>query len=528
MLFDNVPYFKTTRVSDSNKLGTYKKGHKFSINQCIVANDDTGGTIYWVYDTSKKCYAVLADDSGTYLKITKTDTAHSDVVKQTPYKDNKGNVVYYQTVTPINIDFTTAYSSGGDLTISYCIPSEKTSGCKAVTTLNNLTGKGDTLTFNKSVYSQKTVEMADKLPNGEKITAKTPYQVKEVNLNSYPKATASGSGINTKYDYDYTISIQSDIKEAIKNIKYNMNIPSAYSRLELNKLFHMQFNRFRVQYPDYFMNNTIGYVFLTRPDLNLFDSNGNMLSQVANDPQLYYVVNANKKTALSLTNKFSSDHDFNPILSNTITSLDVSDESIDTLETGETFTGFKTQYAKSNIRSMTAGTISVKYPETYNMSITHLFQLWCTYESSVYRGSLKPKDEYIWNRELDYACDIYYFLLDVEDNIIRYWCKYTGCFPLNVNKSVFSWDIGTQIQHPELNITFAYFAREDMSPTTLNEFNNNSKGAPNGFKYKNVIGPNGGVNGPGNTWSNAPFVQQINRPDGFGNQSELFALRYRV
>ena len=191
---------------------------------------------------------------------------------------------------------------------------------------------------------------------------------------------------------------------------------------------------------------------------------------------MYYIMNADIETAKTLTKDYSTEHHFNPLLSNTLTSIDISDESIDTLETGETFTGFKTQYAKSNIRSMTAGTINLKFPETYNMAVTHAHQVWCTYESSVYRGNMKPKDKYIWGKELDYACDIYYFLLDVEDMIIRYWTKYTGCFPLNVNKSVFSYDAGSQLNHPELSVTYAYFARDDMNAITLNEFNNNFGG----------------------------------------------------
>ena len=273
------------------------------------------------------------------------------------------------------------------------------------------------------------------------------------------------------------------------------------------------------------MNNTLAYVVMTRPDLNLFSSGFTPHEQIMSDPQMYYIMNADLETAKTLTKGYSSAHHFNPLLSNTLTSIDISDESIDTLETGETFTGFKTQYAKSNIRSMTAGTINLKFPETYNMAVTHAHQLWCTYESCVYRGSMKPKDQYIWGKELDYACDIYYFLLDVEDMIIRYWCKYTGCFPLNVNKSVFSYDAGSQINHPELSVTYAYFAREDMSALTLNEFNNNAGGNTTGFKYRSNYIPSLGVSG--NTWANAPFVEVVTENTGMGSTSYLYALRFR-
>jgi len=354
--------------------------------------------------------------------------------------------------------------------------------------------------------------------------------------NAYSYPTIQTRGNYGKWKYDYTIDVQSDILNSIKSIKKNLNIPSAYSRLELNKLFHTKFNRFRVQYPDYFMNNTLGYVFFTRPDLNLFksatdsdaeedDEGSDIHKQIQLDPQLHYIMKANAETAKTLTKSYSTAHHFNPLLSNTVMSLDVSDESIDTLETGETFTGFKTQYAKSNIRSMTAGTISITFPETYNAALTQLHQLWCGYESGVYRGTLKPKEEYIYGKELDYACDIYYFLVDAEDMIIRYWCKYTGCFPLNVNKSIFSFSGETQINHPNLNVSYAYFAREDMNLINLHEFNNNAGGVSNSFRYKANYIPS--LGGGGNTWSDAPFVNKISVQNGFMNNSELYILRYK-
>ena len=347
-------------------------------------------------------------------------------------------------------------------------------------------------------------------------------EVARQNPYGYPKVKGNAPGGRKKYDY--TIAIQSDIIKAINKEKKNLNIPSAYSRLQLNKRFHEKFNRFKIQYPDYFLNNTIGYVFFTRPDLNLFDSDGNANSQVESDPQLYYAVMSNEQAVKSLTKNYAGGHHFIPLLCNTVMSLDVSDESIETVETGQTYTGYKTQYAQTNVRSMTAGTINVTFPETYNMAITALHQVWCSYESGVYRGILEPKAKYIWNKEIDYACDIYYFLVDAQDMIIRYWCKYTGCFPLNVNKSVFSYSGDTHINHPNLNISYAYFAREDMSFITLGEFNNNAGGVSANWKYKALYNPIGGVSG--DTWASRPFIQHSTINNGFG-QAQIHYLRFK-
>ena len=417
------------------------------------------------------------------------------------------------TVNVIETSATLYDTSGGDMTIVNCIPTSSQT------------------TRIESAYTVVTsTNIQPSKHKGIKVTPETKDintgDVLQQNQNFYPPI----SSVSGRYKYNYEIDVQQSILDSIQRVKENLNIPSAYNRLELNKLFHEKFNRFRIQYPDYFLNGTVAYVVMTRPDLNLFKddtdlSYSNIQTQVLNDPQLYYIMNADLETAKTLTKGFSSSHHFNPLLSNTLTSLDISDESIDTLETGETFTGFKTQYAKSNIRSMTAGTISLKFPETYNMAITHAHQLWCTYESCVYRGSMEPKEKYIWDKELDYACDIYYFLLDKQDMIIRYWCKYTGCFPLNVNKSVFSYDAGSELNHPELSVTYAYFAREDMSSITINEFNNNGGGLNSGFRYRANYIPS--IDANGNTWANAPFIEAITQPTGMSRTAKLYALRFR-
>ena len=441
---------------------------------------------------------------------------------QVAYKDSKGHT-RYQYITTNHNYIRKYYELNGDssnYSIATAVDSSRVSSFETIRT-----GRESSRASRAPVRLEERLTPSRKKRSANRlsVTGDIDNTIKQ-NGASYPKKI--GVNINRGSTvWDYTMSIQKDILDDIKSIKRNLNVPSAYTRLELNKLFHTKFNRFRVQYPDYFMNNTIGFVVFTRPDLNIVDGNGNMLSQVANDPQLYYIMKASPETAKSLTKNFTSKHHFIPLLSNTIMSLDVSDESIDTLETGETFTGYKTQYAKSNIRSMTAGTISVTFPETYNAAITHMHQLWCAYESGVYRGSLKPKDKYIWDKELDYACDIYYFLLDAEDMIIRYWCKYTGCFPLNVNKSVFSFSGDTQINHPSLSVSYAYFAREDMSLMNLNEFNNNSGGNSSGFKYKAQYIP--ALGSSGNTWSGTPFVSKITRGTGFSRDAELYQLRFR-
>ena len=235
-------------------------------------------------------------------------------------------------------------------------------------------------------------------------------------------------------------------------------------------------------------------------------------------------------------------HNFNPLLSNMSQSLEIQDDSVDTVDMGETFTGYKMQYSKHNIKSITAGQLSIKFKETYNLAITNMHQLWVDYQSNVYKGIFLPKTEHIWAKELDYACNIYYFLLDQDGETIRFWSKYYGCFPVNVPKSSFSFDSGSQVSFPELSVTYNYIYKSDLSPRTLVEFNHDSGDGRSNNKYVYVPTYAGEAtsknhknlnkNHSGSTWVGVPYVQSFRynsgiAPDNGSNGVLGLKLRYR-
>lgn len=255
------------------------------------------------------------------------------------------------------------------------------------------------------------------------------------------------------------------------------------------------------------MKQAIPVIFITRPDLNLFESSSiEPKDQVNNDPVISYLIKSCPQTISSLTKSYiyGSDHNFNPLLSNMCEGVDVVDEFVDVFETGETYTGYKTAYAKSNAKSMASGQLNVKFKETFDLSVTKLIQAWVRYESCVYRGELAPKPKYIYNKIIDYCCNIYYFLLDPDMTTIRFWTKYIGAFPVNVSKSVFNGDLSlaTGANITEVSTSFQYFKKKDFDITSLVEFNIDAGGRSNVKEnlYNDKIGLSG------RTWVNAPFI----------------------
>lgn len=338
------------------------------------------------------------------------------------------------------------------------------------------------------------------------------------NKYGYPKKIGDRNGDPI---YDFSMNYDGKIQEALQIAKRNLNVPSAFTQKEIVDNIFTKFNRFRIAFPDIEMANTIPMVFFTRPDINLVDESMNLHEQAANDGRMYHIYKSNPKIITSLSAGFSNIHYFNPLLSNFADSLEVMDESVDTLETGETFSGYKILYSKHNVKSVTAGTMSIKFRDIFNLAITKQMQVMIDYQSKVYKGLMIPKAEYIYDKVLDYAFNVYYFLLDRDMETIRFWTVYYGVFPINVPKSPLSYDRGSSVSMPELNVSFAYYHREDLNPIALTEFNALGNGTTNGYKYSELY--NSKIASVGPTWVGVPFIESFKSHLG----EELFRLRFR-
>lgn len=468
--------FRSSYSTTSPIKGYYKKGEVFVVDEQEVDQDDN----IWLRNVDNHTWCIFKNRTSTNLKIV------SKI-------DNKPVAFAADDATA---DTSTTVSYGG-----YSSPNAASYNLLETT----FAGLSDT---------RQTVTSSSRLNWNNAVV--------EQNSNAYP--TVKATKANGSYAYDYTMSM-TDIDIQMDVIRKNLNIPSLYTPIQLNRLMHTQFNRYKIAYPDYERGPLLPYVFFTRPDLNIYGTGGGILKQYKANPQLLYLIQTNPQTAKSLTLAYTSEHQFNPLLSNRVGSLDVQDEVLDTVETGETFTGYKSQYSKHGIRSLTAGQLSIKFPESYNMALTVLHQIWCGYQAAVYRGQLDPLEEYMGNRILDYACDIYYFLTD-RDGVIRFWTKYYGCFPTNVNKSIFSYDAGALVQFPEMNITYNYIHKEDLSPDTIKEFNENAN-VTSGSKtlYAKDHDDNLGHYGP--TWMGPPFIQEVYMDEGESTKIRRFVLRFR-
>ena len=306
------------------------------------------------------------------------------------------------------------------------------------------------------------------------------------NLSNSSSWYEPGYKSNTTDGIDYSIQSDEFIKTEIAKIKYNMDIgyrnkSDIYDTTskgyfsDLQKKMYNSFNRNKTAFPDKELNKTFAYVFFTRPDLNVLTNSSStdftLHEQMESDGKFIYLWKNNPWCLKSLVKGGNPYHKFMTFLSNEALSFEVGDLVIKTQEHGETYNGHKIVYGRSDIESNVAGEMSVRYIDTVNLDVYKLHLAWVDYISKVSRGVITPKREYIVDKILDYACSCYYFLCGPDGHTILYWQKLTGVFPINTGENIFSWDSGTLLAKPEINIKYMYAFKSSMDPIIIEEFN---------------------------------------------------------
>lgn len=300
-------------------------------------------------------------------------------------------------------------------------------------------------------------------------------------------------------DYDLN-SLNSDMIRIRENLSISNPSRTGYTDTVVKQMF-TDFNRWNFTFPDYHLTRSHVKIFFTRPDLNILTSANSMSTQAAMNQLYLYVFNNQPEVFRHLTKYGSTTHDFNPLISNTPESFEISDEYIKTVEVGETLTGHRIFYGRNDIDSKGAGEITIKYIDDYNLDIFKTHKIWVDYISRVYRGEFSPKSEYKQTKVLDYAVAVYYFLMGPDGETILFWSKFTGVFPTNTSSSSFSWDKQTMIKQPEISIKYSYSFKHDMEPAHLAEFNTLSSGGSSyvrAYEEANC--------GMGKTWVGPPVI----------------------
>ena len=382
-----------------------------------------------------------------------------------------------------------------------------------------------TYTINQIIANKGSSNLGDVA--NRKLTQSDPSIVQ--NEYNFPPSKGFDSS-KGYYRYDYYMDYERDgVMSGLHvnkddAIRRSVNI-DIMSRGDLVKKYYENYNKFKITNANDILAHSFAHVFFVRPDCNILSSPSSLTSKVSGYSEFYYALKQANFLLRELTQTEAGyNHEFALYLSNKARSFEVSDEYINSGTYGQSLTGFKIPYGKSNVESQAGGKFSIMYHDDRDSHIYHLHKLWTNYISYVYRGKLNPKDKYLVNKVLDYPVCVYYILTAEDGETVIFWSKYWGVFPLDAPSSAFSFNLDNAggITNPEIKIEYQYAWKEDFNPLSLIEFNTHTRKL--GFKY--VPSYQASKLGTGYTWAGPPFIETMNNPNGL-DLPYTFKLRFR-
>lgn len=218
------------------------------------------------------------------------------------------------------------------------------------------------------------------------------------------------------------------------------------------------------------------FLFFTKPDLNLFDGDNVLASQLVDElyDNVFFKEVANRMpNILTQLTKSVPDPDgrnnpFMYLLSNAVTSkLDLPSISAESQESTQNIMGTSIQYRGHSLKSDNGYDFSLSFTDTAYLEIYTLVKCYDEYMRLLRLGYCSPKHEYITARIIPEQFSIYKFLIGSDGETIIYYAKLTGCYFTDVPRSDMA-DPGDEVK---FSLSFHAQFVEDMNPQILEEFN---------------------------------------------------------
>jgi hypothetical protein len=259
---------------------------------------------------------------------------------------------------------------------------------------------------------------------------------------------------------------------------------------------------------------------MTRPDLNITDELTKTAPSkevtAANDLFLIDSVTRFNVVMNQLTEHSYRDHQLMTFPSGRIEMIQIPDLSLGTYQYTQPFTNLKMEHGGGMLESKSGTSVSIQFRDDKQLRLHRMIHAWVHYIDAVKRGALSPKQRYIIENRFDYMCSIYYFLCGPTGTDIRWWCKFTGCFPSEVPTSDMSFNLGGGGPESTFSVNFNCFWYEPCDLSSLIEFNQVTKvgnlfgnaSKTNLTVLNSIVAPwfSDTFNGTGMTLAGAPFV----------------------
>lgn len=348
--------------------------------------------------------------------------------------------------------------------------------------INNKYFPQDTTPFNKWQSMQEQV-LKNSIPYKSKLLNTANDDIsknvkKETNKKSTKKSSSRStfdfntSNINNFGNKELMFSEDSD------DINQLIMANGIYDRDRMNA--YNKFSRFPIIDPYGALINTKEYIFITKPDLPIFKSDGSLTSSIANIP-FFADCNLRYKNVLKQlqSSADSTNNPFMTLLSNHVTStLDIPGITGECIETASNIMGTKIYYRGTSHRSDEDHDFNLEFEDNKFLDIYMLFKIYDEYEKQKWYCKIDYSPDacgsdrwqnYILDKVLHDQISMFKFIVSDDGQRLLYWIKLTGCFPTSIPRD--SWSDTTDTNPTKLTIGWKCHFVRDMDPITLIEFN---------------------------------------------------------
>lgn len=289
-----------------------------------------------------------------------------------------------------------------------------------------------------------------------------------------------------------------------RELQDELNSNHIYRRDQIQK--YTKFSRFGYFDPYNTMTVSREYVFFTKPDLHLFSPNSQSLNpEISNIPFFINCYNGfrDSMNQLQWSTRYMTDYSpFCNLLTNTVNSaLDLSDVSIEKLETSANAYGVKIDYPLATPLADSAQDFTLEFKDNKHLDVYMFFRIWYEYEKLKAKGLVSPPDKsYILNKVLHDQMSVYKIIVGEDMETIIHWTKFWGVYPTSIPRSAFGEDRDGPLS---FSVSFTSQFMEDMEPTILSDFNAVAATKKGKYNKDIPIYKNDMVNGE---WCNVPHI----------------------
>lgn len=239
------------------------------------------------------------------------------------------------------------------------------------------------------------------------------------------------------------------------------------------------FNRYRMIFPGDEIDSLIKFVFIVKPDLNIYQA-------IEEDPYFSQLAKTHPDVICNLTYNppsnlgQKSQTDFISFLYDRTLMYQIPSTEIRSYTISQPYTGFKMMYLGNGNDSKSGSGTSISFRENNRFDVTRFFEAWYRYIEHVSVGTLTPYREYQCARllngvnEIDYATSVYELVTKPDATTLVYWHKTTGLIPTGVPHDNWSYSGSVGSEDRELSINFVGGYPEALTPRILADFNYNA------------------------------------------------------